>query len=69
MAKGVVHVAKKISKVANDLGSARGNANKNNKNPFKNENSDKNDVIREVNVMNWVIREKKQKEMIFEIIK
>jgi len=52
MAKGVVHVAKKISKVANDLGSARGNANKNNKNPFKNENSDKNDVIREVNVMN-----------------
>lgn len=50
MAKGVVSVAKRITKVASDLGSARRESDVNNKNPFKN-NNNKFDV-REVNVTN-----------------
>ena len=50
MAKGVVSVAKRITKAASDIGTASGFSNRGNKNPFKN-NDDKN-VAREVNVVN-----------------
>lgn len=50
MAKGVVSVAKRITKAASDIGSARGISNIRNKNPFQN-NNNKNEE-REVNVVN-----------------
>lgn len=50
MAKGVVSVAKRITKAASDIGSARGISNIRNKNPFQNTNN-KNEE-REVNVVN-----------------
>lgn len=50
MAKGVVHVAKRITKVASDLGNVRINTNR--KNPF-NQNNNKNEKeIRDVEVSN-----------------
>jgi len=50
MAKGVVSVARRITKVASDLGSARRDSDVNNKNPFKNNNNKF--EVREVNVTN-----------------
>ena len=50
MAKGVVKVAQRITKAGNALGTLRGNTNKNDKNPFQN-NDNKNEV-REVNIIN-----------------
>ena len=52
MAKGVVSVAKKISKAASDIGSARGFSNRGNKNPFKNNDNNENKNEREVNIVN-----------------
>ena len=52
MAKGVVTVAKRITKATSSLGSARGFSNRNNKNPFiNNDNNGNQDVAREVNVI------------------
>jgi hypothetical protein len=52
MAKGVVTVAKRITKATSSLGSAHGYSNRNNKNPFKNnDNNGNQDVAREVNVI------------------
>lgn len=50
MAKGVVSVARRITKVASDLGSARRDSDVNNKNPFKNNNNKF--EVREVNITN-----------------
>ena len=51
MAKGVVSVAKRITKVASDIGSARRDSNRDNKNPFKNNDNNNNKFEeRDINV-------------------
>ena len=53
MAQGVVTVAKRITKVASDIGNVRINSNRNNKNPFKKSDSNnKENEIRDVEVAN-----------------
>ena len=54
MAKGVVTVARRITKAASDLGNVRLNSNRNNKNPFKknDKNNNNENEIRDVEVAN-----------------
>ena len=52
MAKGVVHVAKRITKVASDLNNVRINTLNNKKNPFKHNDNKNEKEIRDVEVSN-----------------
>lgn len=52
MAKGVVSVAQRITKVANDINNVRMNSTKNNKNSFRNNSNKNENEIREVDVIN-----------------